>query len=223
MSAQTPLVILLGAPGSGKGTQAAKIVEKFNIVHISTGDIFRYNIKNETPIGKKAKVFIDKGQLVPDEIVIKMLQERIEEPDCKNGVLLDGFPRTLAQAQALETIAKEGYKVVVISLEVSDETVITRLTGRRSCPRCNAIYHVTFTPPKQEGICDGCGEKLIVRDDDTEKTVRERLSIFHGQIGPIKEFYKERNLLTEIAGEAAGGAESIAKECLEALQEALAS
>ncbi len=225
MSTQTPLVILLGAPGSGKGTQAAKIVDKFDIVHISTGDIFRHNVKNGTPIGRKAKGFMDEGQLVPDEIVIEMLRERIEEPDCQKGVLLDGFPRTLAQAEALESITKETYEVVVLSLEVSDETVVTRLTGRRSCPKCSAIYHITFSPPKEEDKCDGCGNTLIVRDDDTEKTVRERLAIFRGQVGPIKEFYKKRDLLTEIDGEAisGGGVESITKKCLEALQEAVAS
>jgi adenylate kinase len=225
MSTQTPLVILLGAPGSGKGTQATKIVEKFDLVHISTGDILRHNVKNETPVGKKAKSFMDAGQLVPDEIVIEMLQNRLEEPDCQKGVLLDGFPRTLAQAEALENITKKAYKVVVLSLEVSDQTVIVRLTGRRSCPKCNAIYHITFSPPKEEGVCDGCGETLVIRDDDTEKTVRERLAVFHSQTGPLKEFYKKRDLLTEIDGEATsgGGVESITKECLDTLQEALAS
>ena len=144
-----PLIILLGAPGSGKGTQAATIVKEFGVVHISTGDMFRENIKNQTPIGKKAKGYMDAGQLVPDEIVIDMLKDRLQKPDCKNGALLDGFPRTLAQAEALEPIIASHYQPIVISLEVSDKTVMDRLTGRRYCPKCNAVYHVTFSPPKK--------------------------------------------------------------------------
>ncbi len=196
-----PLIILLGAPGSGKGTQAATIVKDFHVVHISTGDMFRENIKQQTPIGKKAKSYIDAGQLVPDEIVIDMLRERLQKPDCANGALLDGFPRTLTQAKALEAIIQGHYQPIVISLEVSDTTVLDRLTGRRSCPKCNAIYHVTFSPPKQEGICDTCGASLVIRSDDTEKTVQERLAVFHAQIGPLKEYYAQQGLLEEIDGE----------------------
>jgi len=223
MSAQTPLVVLLGAPGSGKGTQAAKIVQEFDIVHISTGDILRHNVKNQTPIGKKAKEFMDAGQLVPGDIVVTMLQERLKEPDCQKGALLDGFPRTLDQAKALEEMIGDRYKVVVISLEVSDQTVIDRLTGRRSCPVCNAIYHVMFTPSQQEGVCDGCGGELITRADDTEKTVKERLAIFHSQVGPLKEFYAKRDLLNEIDGEDKAGAESISRACLKTIRDALDS
>jgi len=218
---QTPLVILLGAPGSGKGTQAAKIVEEFGIVHISTGDMLRESIKKQGPIGKRAKGFMDAGKLVPDEIVIEMLQERLQQPDCKKGALLDGFPRTLSQAKVLDNLIKDAYNIIVISLKVSDETVISRLTGRRSCPNCNAIYHVSFTPPKNEGVCDGCGSKLTVRDDDTEKTVRERLAIFHQQVGPLKEFYAKRGILNEVDGQT--GVDLIGKACLRIIHDALDS
>lgn len=198
---KTPLIILLGAPGSGKGTQAEFIVKEFGVVHISTGDMFRDNIKRETPIGKKAKSYIEAGQLVPDEIVIDMLRQRLQEPDCKNGALLDGFPRTLAQAEALESIIKDHFQPVVISLEVSDATVMDRLTGRRYCPTCNAVYHITFSPPKKPGICDKCGSPLAIRPDDVEATVKERLAVFHKQIGPLKEYYAKKGLLDEVNGE----------------------
>ncbi len=211
-----PLIILLGAPGSGKGTQATTIVKEFGVVHISTGDMFRENIKNQTAIGKKAKSFMDAGQLVPDEIVIDMLRERLQKPDSAKGALLDGFPRTLAQAEALETIIKGHYKPIVISLEVSDKTVMDRLTGRRSCPKCNAIYHVTFSPPKQEGICDACRTPIVIRSDDTEKTVKDRLSVFHKQIGPLKEYYAKQGLLEEINGEI--GSTLTAQACVNAIK-----
>ena len=201
---KTPLIILLGAPGSGKGTQAATIVKERGVVHVSTGDMFRENIKNQTPIGQKAKGYLDAGQLVPDEIVIDMLKERLQKPDCQRGALLDGFPRTLAQAEALESIINDHYQPVVLSLEVSDQTVIDRLTGRRTCPKCNAIYHITFSPPQTEGICDACGTVLVTRDDDSEKTVRERLAVFHRQIGPLKEYYAKKGLLDEIDGQIGG-------------------
>jgi adenylate kinase len=215
-SDKAPLIILLGAPGSGKGTQAASIVQKFNVVHISTGDMFRYNISNNTPIGQKAKAYIEEGKLVPDEIVIDMLKDRLAQKDCAHGALLDGFPRTLAQAQALEALISSKYTPIVLSLQVSDKTVLDRLTGRRSCPKCNAIYHVTFTPPKKEGICDKCGTALITRSDDTEKTVKERLQIFHEQIGPLKEYYAKTGLLNEVDGES--GSSAIQQSCLDIIQ-----
>jgi adenylate kinase len=211
-----PLIILLGAPGSGKGTQAATIVKEFGVVHISTGDMFRENIKNQTPIGKKAKGYMDAGQLVPDEIVIDMLKDRLQKPDCKNGALLDGFPRTLAQAEVLETIIANNYQPIVISLEVSDKTVMDRLTGRRYCPKCNAVYHVTFSPPKKEGICDTCGTALAIRSDDTEATVKDRLAVFHKQIGPLKEYYAKKGILEEINGEI--GAPLTAQACVNAIR-----
>lgn len=215
-----PLIILLGAPGSGKGTQAETLVKEFGVVHISTGDMFRANIKNQTPIGLKAKTYMDAGQLVPDEIVIDMLRQRLLEPDCAHGALLDGFPRTLPQAVALEPIIANHYRPVALSLEVSDKVVVDRLTGRRYCPRCNAIYHVSFAPPKKEGICDKCGAPLATRDDDTEKTVRERLAVFHKQIGPLKEFYAKKGLLDEINGEI--GSTLTAQACVNAVRARLA-
>jgi adenylate kinase len=211
-----PLIILLGAPGSGKGTQAASIVKEFGVVHISTGDMFRENIKNQTPIGQKAKSYIDAGQLVPDDVVIDMLKERLQKPDCKNGALLDGFPRTLAQAEALESLINDHYQPIVISLEVSDKTVLERLTGRRYCPKCNAIYHVTFSPPKKEGICDTCGTPLATRSDDTEATVKDRLAVFHKQIGPLKEYYAKKGLLDEVNGEI--GAPLTSQACINAIK-----
>jgi adenylate kinase len=216
-SAELPaFVILLGAPGSGKGTQATVIVKEFGIVHISTGDMFRENFKNKTPIGIKAKGYMDAGKLVPDEIVIDMLRERLQKPDCANGALLDGFPRTLAQAESLEAIIKNHYQPVVISLEVSDKTVMDRLTGRRYCPTCNAIYHVTFSPPKEEGICDACATPLAIRSDDTENTVKDRLAVFHKQIGPLKEYYAKKGLLEEINGEI--GSALTAQACINAIK-----
>lgn len=211
-----PLIILLGAPGSGKGTQATTIVKEFGVVHIATGDMFRENIKNQTPIGKKAKGYLDAGQLVPDEIVIDMLKQRLQNPDCAHGALLDGFPRTLPQAEALETIIKDHYQPIVISLEVSDKTVMDRLTGRRYCPKCNAIYHVTFSPPKKEGICDTCGAPLATRSDDTEATVKDRLAVFHKQIGPLKEYYGKKGILEEINGEI--GSSLTAQACVNAIK-----
>jgi adenylate kinase len=214
-SEKAPLIILLGAPGSGKGTQATQIVQKFGVVHISTGDMFRYNIKNKTPIGVKAKEYIDSGKLVPDEVVIDMLKSRLAQPDCVKGALLDGFPRTLEQAKALESLIGNKYIPIVISLNVSDATVLERLTGRRSCPTCNAIYHVTFSPPKKEGVCDKCGAMLTTRSDDTEKTVKERLAVFHEQIGPLKEFYAKTGLLNEVNSENGSNA---SQECLKVIQ-----
>ena len=216
-----PLIILLGAPGSGKGTHAATLVKEFGVVHISTGDMFRANIKNQTPIGLKAKTYMDAGQLVPDEIVIDMLRQRLAEPDCANGAILDGFPRTMPQAVALESLVAGHYRPIVLCLEVSDQTVLDRLTGRRYCPKCNAIYNVTFVPPKKEGICDKCGAQLATRDDDTEKAVRERLSVFHKQIGPLKEYYAKEGLLDEINGEI--GSTLTAQACINAVKARLAS
>jgi adenylate kinase len=215
-----PLIILLGAPGSGKGTQAETLVKEFGVVHISTGDMFRANIKAQTPIGMKAKTYMDVGQLVPDEIVIDMLRQRLAEPDCAKGALLDGFPRTLPQAVALESLITGNYRPVVLSLEVSDKTVLDRLTGRRYCPKCNTVYHVTFAPPKKEGVCDKCSAQLAIRADDAEKTVRERLNVFHKQIGPLKEYYAKKELLDEINGEI--GSTLTAQACVNAVKARLA-
>lgn len=214
-----PLVVLIGGPGSGKGTLAASIVREFGTVHISTGDMFRYHMKNETPIGKKAKSFIESGKLVPDELVIDMLQERLQQPDCQKGALLDGFPRTLAQAKALENMVKDNYNVVVLYLDVSDATIIQRLSGRRYCPSCNAVYNVTFAPPKVPNICDACGATLVTRNDDKEETVKDRLAVFHQQSEPLKAFYLDKGLLTSINGET--GAQDVATKALQILHEKL--
>lgn len=195
-------IIMLGAPGAGKGTQAKKIAEKYAIPHISTGDIFRSNIKNGTELGKKAKEYMDKGLLVPDELVCDLVVDRIQQDDCKNGYILDGFPRTIPQAQALEdALTKIGQKLdYAIDIEVPDENIIRRMSGRRSCPKCGAIYHVVNNPPKKEGICDVCGTELVFRADDKEETVRNRLDVYHTQTQPLIDFYKERGVLQEVDG-----------------------
>jgi adenylate kinase len=212
-----PMVILIGAPGSGKGTLAAAVVKDFGVTHISTGDMFRLNIKNDTPIGKKAKSYMDAGKLVPDDVVIDMLQERLKQQDCQKGALLDGFPRTLNQAKALEKIIDNQYKVVVVYLDVSDATVLQRLTGRRYCPGCNKIYHVTFAAPKKPDICDECGATLAIRKDDTEATVKDRLTVFHEQNEPLKSYYTEKGVLVSVDGEK--GAAFVAETALQKLHQ----
>ena len=190
-------IILLGPPGAGKGTQAVRIAEKYAIPHISTGDIFRKNIKEQTPIGVVAKSYIDKGQLVPDEVVIEIVRQRLLEEDCKNGYLLDGFPRTVEQADAL------GQQVDVdlaLNLDVPDEELVRRLTMRRSCPDCNAVYHLTNNPPKTEGICDKCGGKLYQRDDDKDETVKNRLKVYRENTMPLIDYYGQKDVLVTIQG-----------------------
>ena len=176
-------IIMLGAPGAGKGTQAKKIAEKYQIPHISTGDIFRANIKGGTELGMKAKTFMDQGMLVPDEITIGMLMDRIGQEDCINGYVLDGFPRTIPQAESLtKALAERGEKVdYAINVDVPDENIINRMSGRRACLGCGATYHITFNPPVKEGICDTCGQELVLRDDDKPETVKKRLDVYHQQ------------------------------------------
>ena len=189
-------LILLGAPGAGKGTQAERLSKTLEIPTISTGNILRAAIKNGTPTGLKAKSFMDAGQLVPDEVIIGIITERLAEEDCKNGYILDGVPRTIAQAEALEA---HGIRFDhVLSIESLDDTVIGRLTGRRVCPNCRAIYHIKGHPTKVEGICDVCGIKVVQRADDTPETVRERLEVYHTLTAPLKDFYRERGLLREV-------------------------
>ena len=180
-------IIMLGAPGAGKGTQAQMIAEKFNIPHISTGDIFRANIKNGTELGKKAKEFMDKGQLVPDELTVELLLDRVAKDDCKNGYVLDGFPRTIPQASVLkEALAKQNDKIdFAINVDVPDENIVRRMSGRRACVTCGATYHIEHVPPKTEGVCDKCGSNLILRDDDKPETVLNRLKIYHEQTQPV--------------------------------------
>lgn len=216
---KVPLIVLIGGPGSGKGTLAFSVVKEFGVVHISTGDMFRYHIKNETSIGKKAKSFIEAGKLAPDELVIDMLQERLSQPDCQKGALLDGFPRTLAQAQALENMIKDTYNVVVLYLDVSDATIVKRLAGRQYCPKCNAVYNINFAPPKVPNVCDKCGASLIIRDDDKEETVKDRLLIFHQQNEPLKAYYLQKGVLVCIGGEK--GAPQVAENALRVLHEKL--
>ena len=179
-------IIMLGAPGAGKGTQAKKIAEKYQIPHISTGDIFRANIKGGTELGMKAKTFMDQGMLVPDEITIGMLMDRIGQEDCINGYVLDGFPRTIPQAESLtKALAERGEKVdYAINVDVPDENIINRMSGRRACLGCGATYHITFNPPVKEGICDTCGQELVLRDDDKPETVKKRLDVYHQQTQP---------------------------------------
>ncbi len=180
-------IIMLGAPGAGKGTQAKRIAEKYGIPHISTGDIFRANIKGGTELGMKAKAFMDQGQLVPDEITIGMLLDRIHEADCVNGYVLDGFPRTIPQAESLtKALAEMGEAIdYAINVDVPDSAIVSRMGGRRACVNCGATYHVEFNAPKQEGVCDVCGEKLILREDDKPETVQNRLTVYHEQTQPL--------------------------------------
>ena len=195
-------IIMLGAPGAGKGSQASRIAMEYQLPHISTGDIFRANLKEETELGKKAKSFMDKGELVPDDITIAMLLERIHKEDCKNGYILDGFPRTIPQAEALkEALAKKDEKIdLALDVEASDELIIKRMAGRRTCPACGAIYHIVSLPPKTEGICDRCGADLIQRKDDNEETVKNRLKIYHEVTEPLISYYKKEGILEEIDG-----------------------
>ena len=195
-------IIMLGAPGAGKGTQAKKIAQKYEIPHISTGDIFRANIKNGTELGKKAKTYMDQGLLVPDELTVDLVIDRVNQEDCKNGYILDGFPRTIPQAESLDAaLAKMGQKVdYAINVEVPDENIISRMSGRRACVGCGATYHIVYNAPKNEGICDACGEKLILRDDDKPETVQKRLGVYHDQTQPLIDYYGKAGVLKEVDG-----------------------
>ena len=195
-------IVLLGPPGAGKGTQAKSISNRYSIPHISTGDIFRKNISENTPLGIEAKKHIDKGQLVPDEVTINMVKDRLQQDDCKNGYLLDGFPRTVNQAEALQEFLlgrNEGIDTALL-IEVPTGFILERMTGRRVCPSCGASYHIKFNPPNVAGKCDVCGSDVIQRKDDTEETVSERLDVYERQTQPLIDFYKERNLLSIVDG-----------------------
>ena len=195
-------IIMLGAPGAGKGTQAKKIAAKYGIPHISTGDIFRANIKINTELGKKAKTYMDQGLLVPDELTVDLVIDRVGQEDCANGYILDGFPRTIPQAESLDAaLAKMGQKVdFAVNVEVPDENIVNRMSGRRACVGCGATYHVQFNAPKTEGICDTCGEKLILRPDDEPETVLKRLSVYHDQTQPLIDYYAKAGVLKEVDG-----------------------
>lgn len=195
-------IIMLGAPGAGKGTQADKICAKYDIPHISTGDIFRANIKNNTELGQKAKSYMDQGLLVPDELVVDLVVDRVKADDCAKGYVLDGFPRTIPQAEALDAaLAASGEKVdFAVNVEVPDESIINRMSGRRACVTCGATYHIVNIPPKTEGVCDKCGAKLILRDDDKPETVKKRLDVYHEQTQPLIDYYSGKGVLHEVDG-----------------------
>ena len=195
-------IIMLGAPGAGKGTQAKKIAAKNGIPHISTGDIFRANIKNGTELGKKAKTYMDQGLLVPDELVVDLVVDRVNQDDCENGYVLDGFPRTIPQAEALtEALEKMGQKVdFAIDVNVPDENIVKRMGGRRACVTCGATYHMVYAPTKKEGICDTCGGELILRDDDKPETVQKRLNVYHDQTQPLIDYYTSQGILRTVDG-----------------------
>ena len=195
-------IIMLGAPGAGKGTQAKKIAAKYQLPPGSTGDIFPAHIKNVTERGKKAKSYLDAGGLVPYEITIGMLLDRIHEADCENGYVLDGFPRTIPQAESLtQALAGMDEKIdYAVNVDVPDENIISRMSGRRACLNCGATYHIVYNPPKQEGVCDVCGDKLVLRDDDKPETVQKRLSVYHDQTQPLIEYYEKAGVLKQVDG-----------------------
>ena len=195
-------IIMLGAPGAGKGTQAKKIAAKYDIPHISTGDIFRANIKNGTELGKKAKTYMDQGLLVPDELVVDLVVDRVNQEDCKNGYVLDGFPRTIPQAEALDKALAELEQKVdyAIDVDVPDANIVERMSGRRACVGCGATYHLVYAPTKEEGICDVCGKELILRDDDKPETVTKRLNVYHEQTQPLIDYYTNAGILKTVDG-----------------------
>lgn len=195
-------IIMLGAPGAGKGTQAKMLSERYGIPHISTGDIFRMNIKNNTELGQKAKGYMDAGQLVPDELVVDLVVDRIKAKDCMKGFILDGFPRTIPQAEALDyALNNQNEKIdYAINVDVPDENIIKRMSGRRACVGCGATYHLIYNPTKEEGICDVCGEKLILRDDDKPETVQKRLDVYHEQTQPLIDYYNKKGVILTVDG-----------------------
>lgn len=210
-------LILLGPPGAGKGTQATRIVEKYKVPHISTGDIFRENIKNNTPLGQKAQEYMNKGELVPDQLVVDIALDRLGKDDCKNGFLLDGFPRTVFQADALDKFLNDKGKGIdlVINIEVEDKMLIERLDARRVCPTCAATYNVIGMPPKKEGICDKCNDTLIQRKDDKKETVGNRIKVYHEQTSPLIDYYKEKGLIQDFDGMI--GADALFDEIVKAI------
>lgn len=195
-------IIMLGAPGAGKGTQAKMIADKYGVPHISTGDIFRANIKNGTELGMEAKKYMDQGLLVPDELTVRILLDRVAQYDCKNGYVLDGFPRTIPQAEVLDSeLTKLGDHIdYAINVDVPDENIVKRMSGRRACLTCGATYHIEHVPPKKEGICDVCGSELVLRDDDKPETVKNRLNVYHEQTQPLIDFYTEKGVLKTVDG-----------------------
>ncbi len=195
-------IIMLGAPGAGKGTQAKMIAEKYSVPHISTGDIFRANIKNGTELGAKAKEYMDKGLLVPDELTCDLVVDRIQQEDCKNGYILDGFPRTIPQAEALDNALTKLNESIdyAINVEVPDENIVNRMSGRRACVGCGATYHIKYNAPAKENVCDTCGAELVLRDDDKPETVQKRLTVYHEQTQPLIDYYTKKGVIAEVDG-----------------------
>ena len=195
-------IIMLGAPGAGKGTQAKMLAAKYKIPHVSTGDIFRANIKNGTELGTKAKVYMDQGMLVPDELTCDLVVDRIKQDDCKDGYILDGFPRTIPQAECLDKAldALNDKIDFAVNVEVPDENIIRRMSGRRACLSCGRTYHIVYNPPKEEGICDECKKELVLRDDDKPETVEKRLKVYHEQTQPLIDYYRNKGVLAEVDG-----------------------
>jgi len=212
-------LILLGAPGAGKGTQAKKIVEKYNIPQISTGDMLREAVSKGTELGKVAKGYMDKGELLPDDVVIGIVKERLKQPDTDNGFILDGFPRTLGQAEALDVMLKELNKEIdaVVNIAVPEEEVVKRIVNRRSCKNCGAVYHLIYKPPAEEGKCDKCGGELYQRDDDQEATIRDRYSIYRSQTEPLIDYYSKKGLVKDIDG--TQSMDDVTKDVLKTLEE----
>lgn len=209
-------LVLLGPPGVGKGTQAERIQKEMKLAHVASGDLFRENMSNETELGVLAKTYIDKGDLVPDEVTIAMVKDRIQRPDCAHGVLFDGFPRTLPQAEGLDKmLADDGYRLDgVLYLYASDEVLVKRLSGRRICRNCQTPYHIVFNPPAKQGVCDVCGGELYQRDDDKPETVLARLQVYHNQTAPLIDYYRQAGLLKEVDG--VGDMETISAAIIEA-------
>jgi adenylate kinase len=203
MTSKSKFIVLLGPPASGKGTQAAQLRDALGLPHVASGDLFRENLKNETKLGLKAKAFMDRGELVPDDVTIAMVMDRLSRPDCANGALLDGFPRTIAQAEALDReLAAQSHKIgIVPNIAVPDEVLVERVSGRRLCRTCGESYHVKFNPPRQPGVCDNDGGELYQRDDDNPETVRKRLEVYWKQTSPLIDYYRERGVLVEVNGD----------------------
>jgi adenylate kinase len=216
---QPTYVILLGPPASGKGTQAARLEDKLGIPHVASGDLFRYNLKNETELGLKAKTYMDAGELVPDDVTIAMVLDRLSRDDCEDGALLDGFPRTIPQAEALdEALEEEGESIdLVLNIQVPEDVLIKRVTGRRLCRQCGASYHLEYKPPEEPGVCDKCGGELYQRDDDTEETARKRLQVYREQTQPLVDYYRDKDILVNIDGDQS--IDEVTESLLDAIQE----